>query len=139
MKYLFFLIIIFSTNLVSADIYKCNFSTGEAIVKIQSKERGLAIIDKSNDKNFIATPIKNAEVIFVPSDKIDLLKIHKGSYEAFVVGKGINGDDLQIVFFESDYRGSYNHHSITIKPWEKNSNSTLFNSKKTEIFKGDCK
>ena len=138
MKYLFFLIIIFSTNLVSADIYKCNFSTGEAIVKIQSKERGLAIIDKSDNINVIATNIKNAEVVFIPSET-NLLKIHKGSYEAFAVGLGINGDDLQIVFFESNYRGSYDHHSITIKPWKKNSNSTLFNSKKTEIFKGDCK
>ena len=138
MKYLFFLIIIFSTNLVSADIYKCNFSTGEAIVKIQSKERGLAIIDKSDNINVIATNIKNAEVVFIPSET-SLLKIRKGSYEAFAVGLGINGDDLQIVFFESNYRGSYDHHSITIKPWKKNSNSTLFNSKKTEIFKGDCK
>ena len=110
------------------------------MVKIQSKERetGLAIIDKSDNINVIATNIKNAEVIFIPSET-DLLKIYKGSYEAFVVGKGINGDDLQIVFFVSDGRGSYNHHSITIKPWEKNSNSTLFNSKKTEIFKGNCK
>ena len=137
MKYLFFLIIIFSTNLVSADIYKCNFSTGEAIVKIQSKERGLAIIDKSDNINVIATNIKNAEVIFMPSET-NLLEIHKGSYEAFAVGRVIS-EYLQIVFFESNYRGSYDHHSITIKPWEKNSNSTLFNSKKTEIFKGDCK
>ena len=139
MKYLFFLIIIFSTNLASADIYKCNFSTGEAIIKIQSKERSLAIIDKSDNTNdVIATDIKNAEVVFIPSE-INLLKIDKGSYEAFVVGKGINGDDLQIVFFVSNGRGSYNHHSITIKPYRKNSNSTLFNSLKTEIFKGNCK
>ena len=143
MKYLIFLIFIFFSNLAGAQIYKCKFPSGEAIIDtnedIRTLKSGNPQTGEFERVDKIYAMFGNvAQVTFIPEKPF---APKKQTYEAYVFQDSKPGDQnyFKLTFFESSFL-RVNANTIVIKTWEKKLPAYLFLSDNPDVVEnGNCK